>query len=175
MALNHNDWTMAHHSCHFLYQAKKALFCNAYIYTCTSLIFYIYTSFVKNLLPLQRVFFVVLLWYEKIFIPLFLVLHLFISYAFRRRIRFDRPRPCVGSLGHLLLRMKLTNGERNMKPTWWVCVGVCQGVWHIVCVGVCLGFDLVHRWLRCFPSSLACLFKCENLLFWWFWRYWALF
>ncbi|XP_033643745.1 calcium-activated potassium channel subunit alpha-1-like isoform X3 [Asterias rubens] len=39
------------------------------------------------------------------------------SYAFRRRIRFDRPRPCVGSLGHLLLRMKLTNGERNMKPT----------------------------------------------------------
>ncbi|XP_038061219.1 calcium-activated potassium channel subunit alpha-1-like isoform X4 [Patiria miniata] len=39
------------------------------------------------------------------------------SYAFRRPVRFDRPRPCVGSLGQLLLRMQYMNGDRSPKPT----------------------------------------------------------
>ncbi|XP_022106752.1 calcium-activated potassium channel subunit alpha-1-like isoform X4 [Acanthaster planci] len=39
------------------------------------------------------------------------------SYALRRPIRFDRPRPCVGSLGRLLLRMQYINGDHSTKPT----------------------------------------------------------
>ena len=89
----------------------------------------------------------------KCFIPLFFVLHTFISYAFRRRIRYDRPRPCVGSLGHLLLRMKLTNGDRHMKPTWWVCVRVCVGVFVSVCF---MGDCCVLPPSLCLHSSWCC-------------------